>query len=91
MNALDRLGATLAKEMKKTVQANRGLGFDRGRMKEVLRDGDRVLDLLSDLLRQPIPYGSYSVLNGVTLHDGDRVMLAWIGSDPVILGRLVST
>lgn len=91
MTALEQLGATLAKEMQRTAQANQVLGFDRGNMVKVYRNGTYVLDLISDGLRQTIPYGSYSILNGAALYDGDRVAVAWFDNDPVVLGRLVST
>lgn len=91
MNNLERLGNTLAKEMRKTVQGNKDLIMDLGRIVKVRRNGVWVLDLISDNLRQTIPQGSYSVLNGIALYDGDRVVVAWAGNEPVVLGRLVST
>lgn len=91
MKNMDRLGSILAKQMQKTVQANRPLGLEMGRIKETRRDGVLVLDLISDSLRQTIPQGGYSTLGGVSLRDGDRVVVAWLGFEPVVLGRLVST
>ena len=91
MKNVDRLGSILAKQMQKTVQANRTLGLELGRIKETRREGVLVLDLISDSLRQTIPQGGYSTLSGVSLSDGDRVVVAWLGYEPVVLGRLVST
>lgn len=88
MNNMDRLGAVLAKRMQQTAKGYQPLGIELGRMKSVYRDGVWVLDLISDRLRQTVPYGSYNKLSGVTLYDGDRVVVAWLDSDPVILGRL---
>lgn len=91
MTNLEKLAANLTKEMRRTVRVNQEVVLDLGRMAEVWRDGVRVLDLIPDSLRKTVPYGSYAILNGVALYSGDRVVVAWVGSDPVVLGRLVST
>lgn len=91
MNNMDRLGAVLAKRMQRTAEGNKGLGLELGRIKETRREGVDVLDLVSDSLRQTIPQGSYSKLAGVTLTDGARVVVVWLGHEPVVLGRLAST
>lgn len=91
MNNMDKLGEILARQMKKTVRANRELGMELGKIQSAWRDGREVLDLVSDSLRQTIPQGSYSTLSGVSLYPGDRVVVAWLGYEPVVLGTLVST
>ena len=91
MNNLERLGNTLAKEMRKTVRSGKGLTMDLGRIVKVRRNGVWVYDLISDSLRQTIPQGSYSVLNGAAFSGGERVVIAWVDNEPVVLGQLVST
>lgn len=91
MNNLERLGNTLAKEMRKTVQSGKDLTMDLGRIVKVRRNGVWVYDLISDGLRQTIPQGSYSVLNGVGFSGGERVVVSWVDNEPVVLGQLVST
>lgn len=88
MTNLDRVAGILAQRMQQTAKANCPTGLELGTMTEVTREGMLVLDLISDKLRQAIPCGSYSVLTGVELADGDRVVVAWIGHEPVVLGAI---
>ena len=91
MTELERLGATLTRQIKKTAQANQPPGLDLGRAREVWRNDRCVYDLTSDRLRDNIPFGSYSVLNGAALSDGARVLIAWVDNEPIVLGRVYGT
>lgn len=100
MNYADTLAATLAREMRRTSQANQKTVLDFGTI-------GTSLSLVTDRLRVSIPAGSYSVLRdlrpegdppceygGCALHGdpqltvGDRVLVAWVGNEPVVVGKI---
>lgn len=81
----DRLVAALTHRMQQTSRAGQPMGLDLGQIT------DRKLTLTTDRIRSPIPRGSYSTLGPLSLEAGDRVVVAWVGNEPIVLGRLVST
>ena len=87
----DRLCAALTRQMTRSAKSNQPMGPELGRIIRVYREGRYVLDLISDSLRKTIPQGSYSTLGGLRLEGGDRVVVVWIGNEPVVLGTLVSS
>ena len=87
----DRMCAALTRRMQQTAKAGQPMGMDLGQIVETYRDGVLVRDLTPDGLRKTIPQGSYSTLGALYLENGDRVVVAWIGNEPVVLGRLTST
>lgn len=85
MNNMEKLAGLMVHQMRSVAGAQQPMLLDRGRII------DRKLTLVTDGLRSNIPRGSYSTLGSMTLYPGDRVVVAWLGNEPVILGRLVST
>lgn len=87
----DRLCAALTRQMTRSARSNQPMGPELGQIVQAYRDGRYVLDLVPDSLRKTIPQGGYSTLGSPQLEDGDRVIVLWIGNEPVVLGRLEST
>ena len=85
MTNVEKLVALIISQMQTTAGANRPMLLDFGRI------ADRKLTLITDGIRSDIPRGSYSTLGALHLEPGDRVVVAWIGNEPVILGHLVGT
>lgn len=44
--------------------------------------------LTTDRLQVMMEQDDYSRLDGITLEKGDRVLVIWIGTEPVVVGRL---
>ena len=87
----DRLCAALARQMTRSAKGNLPMGPELGQIVRAYRDGRYVLDLIPDSLRKTIPQGSYSTLDSPLLEGGDRVVVLWVGNEPVVLGRLTAT
>ena len=80
-----KLGALLAQRMRQTAQANTPMGVELGS----ILDGS--LTLRPDGLAADIPRREYSTLGEPELEAGDRVLVAWCGNEPVVLGKIVKT
>lgn len=46
--------------------------------------------LKTDFFDRSIPSGEYLQCGGVTINQGSRVLVAWIGSDPIIIDVVVT-
>ena len=79
---VQKLGAVLAQRMCRTARANQPMGVELGS----ILDGS--LTLRPDGLAANIKKQYYSTLGDLALAAGDRVVLAWCGNEPVVLGKL---
>ena len=99
-----RLGATLAKRMKRTADAAVPIGTELG----VVNSN---LSITTDSMKDSIPKGDYmvnlmltgsrSISNGNHSHElpnsfrglraGDRVLVAWCGDEPVVIAIVTSS
>lgn len=75
---IQRLGESLVARMQKTANAANSIQTELG----IITDN---LSLIPDSLQAPIPTGDYMVSAGQDPQPGDRVLLAWCGSEPVII------
>lgn len=82
MTGMEKLGSLLTAEVQKTISANQNPVLEFGSITD-----DR-LTLFPDSLRKSITFDSYTVLNHQYLENGDRVLLAWVGQEPVVLGTI---
>lgn len=74
---IQKLGNQLAERMKRTAGAAVPVFAELGTI-------NTNLSLTTDGLSTPIPASDYMTPSGVTLTAGDRVLVIWIGSNPVI-------
>lgn len=79
MNNIQRLGETLAKRMTKTANA----AVDITAEYATINDNN---SLTPDSLQVAIPEEEYIVLQDQTFNAGERVLIVWVGSDPVVIG-----
>lgn len=79
MNNIQRLGDTLSKRMAKTARAAVGVYTDMGTI-------NYNNSLTPDSLNVPIPQGDYLISEGADPQPDDRVLVAWVGSQPVVVG-----
>lgn len=80
MNNIQRLGDTLSKRMAKTARAAVGVYTDFGTI-------NYNLSLTPDSLNVPIPQGDYLLAEGAAPKSDDRVLIAWCGNEPIVLGK----
>jgi hypothetical protein len=76
---IQRLGDTLQKRMIKTAKAATSIETEYGTI-------NYNLSLTPDSLQAAIPQGDYLIVQGMKPQEGDRVLIAWCGNDPVIIG-----
>lgn len=74
---IQKLGKQLAERMKKTAGAAVPVFAELGTI-------NTNLSLTTDGLATPIPASDYMVPADITLASGNRVLVIWIGSNPVI-------
>lgn len=78
-NNIQRLGETLAARMKKTAKAAVNIVTEYGTI-------NQNMTLTPDSLQVEIPRGDYMITSGQNPQPGQRVTIAWVGNDPVIIG-----
>lgn len=78
-NNIQRLGESLSKRMIKTANAAVGIYTE-------LATIGTGLTLTPDSIQAAIPQGDYLITAGQKLQPGDRVLVAWCGNKPVIVG-----
>lgn len=78
-NNIQRLGETLASRMAKTANAAVTVAVEFATVNENM-------SLTPDSLQVAIPQGDYLITAGQDPQKGDRVLIAWCGNDPVIVG-----
>lgn len=78
MNNIQRLGNTLSGRMKKTANAAVPVSIELG----VINSN---LSLTPDSIDADIAQGEYLICSGLDLEDGDRVLIAWAGNEPVVI------
>lgn len=79
MNNIQRLGDTLSQRMAKAAKAAVGVYTDLGTI-------NYNNSLTPDSLNVPIPQGDYLIAAGASPQPGDRVLIAWCGNEPVVVG-----
>ena len=80
-NNIQRLGETLAKRMTRTANAAVQITTELA----MINDN---MSMTPDSLQVAIPEGDYLKLQGLSLNAGDRVLIAWCGNEPVVLGAV---
>ena len=78
---IQRLGETLAARMSKTAKATAGIAVELATINDNM-------SMTPDSLQVAIPEGEYMHIQGDQLQAGDRVLLAWCGSEPVVIGAV---
>ena len=81
---IQRLGESLVARMQKTANASASIQTELGIMTENL-------SLIPDSLQAAIPQGDYMVSAGQDPQPGERVLMAWCGSEPVIIASASTT
>jgi hypothetical protein len=76
---IERLGNVIMKRMAKTVADNDGVAVEMGTI-------NSNMTLTPDSLQVDIPQGDYLIQSGISIDPGDRVLIAWADSEPVVLG-----
>lgn len=79
MNNIQRLGDILSSRMAKASKAAVGVYTDLG----IINYNN---SLTPDSLNVPIPQGDYLIAKGADPKPGDRVLIAWCGNEPVVVG-----
>lgn len=78
-----RLASVLSWRMRQELESPLVLDFG-----ETLGDGS----LVTNTFPAPVPKGDYSLLGGLgPLSPGDRVLVAWVFSEAIILGTVESS
>jgi hypothetical protein len=75
---IQRLGESLVARMQKTANAASSIQTELG----IINSN---MSLIPDSLQAAIPKGDYMISAGQDPKPGDRVLLAWCGSEPVII------
>ncbi len=75
---IQRLGESLVARMQKTANAASSIQTELG----IITSN---MSLIPDSLQAAIPKGDYMISAGQNPQPGDRVLLAWGGSEPVII------
>lgn len=78
-NNIQRLGNTLVSRMTRTADAAVGVYTDLGTI-------NYNMSLTPDSLNEPIPSGDYLISEGADPQPNDRVVIAWCGNEPVVIG-----
>lgn len=87
MNNIDRLGDLIAGQIKKTIAGNASIITELGQIK-----ANNALQVSS--LKNYIPKGQYMVTrtareNGLSA--GDRVIVIWVGNEPIVIDVVSSS
>lgn len=87
MNNIDRLGDLIAGQIKKTIVGNASIITELGQIK-----ANNALQVSS--LKNYIPKGQYMVTrtareNGLSA--GDRVIVIWVGNEPIVIDVVSSS
>ena len=87
MNNIDRLGDLIAGQIKKTIVGNASIITELGQIK-----ANNALQVSS--LKNYIPKGQYMVArtareNGLSA--GDRVIVIWVGNEPIVIDVVSSS
>ena len=81
MNNIERLGDLLSNRMKETVHGNSSVTAELGTI------GSN-LSLSVTSIRNSIPKGQYMISRNVILNGlekGNRVLVVWVGNEPVVI------
>ena len=83
-NNIQRLGNMLTERMLKTANAAVGVYTEMGIINENMT-------LTPDSLQADIPQEDYLIQAGQKVQSGDRVLIAWAGSNPIVIGPAAET
>ena len=83
MNNIQRLGDILSKRMAKAANAAVGVYTDLGTI-------NYNMSLTPDSLNVPIPQGDYLIAEGADPQPDDRVLVIWVGNQPVVVGPVAA-
>lgn len=87
MKNVERLGNLLKSEMKQTAKGNKDIFTELGTIQK-----NKSLKISS--VRNPIPAGQYMVTRAAKeegLSSGDRVVVIWVGFEPIVLDVVSSS
>lgn len=80
---ISKLARVLSERMAKTQEAESELAIDYG---DIANDNS----LTTYTFPVAIPQSDYFILEGLELEPGDSVLVAWVGDDAIVLGKVVS-
>lgn len=89
MNAIEDLGKTLTSQMQRVMKANNGIAIELGTIRN-----NRALSVDSLGSGIQIPRGDYMIsgrLKNTTLYAGTRVLVAWAGTEPIVVDTVTSS
>lgn len=79
---INRLANVLSRRIKK--EGERPLILDFGKIQA---NGS----LVTDTFPEPVPKSDYSVCEGSCLEEGDRTLVAWVGNEAVVIGKVLDS
>ena len=76
---VERLGNVIMSRMAKTVRDSASVAVEMGAI-------NSDMSLTPDSLQVNIPQGDYLIQTGHDIAPGDQVLIAWVDSEPIVLG-----
>lgn len=98
MNPIEELGKTLTSHMRQVVRANSGISIELGK---ICPEMELCVDSLGSINK--IPKGEYMISKHLQLPEtympdelrglkiGDRVLVAWAGTEPIVVDIVISS